>query len=1208
MAVIIAGMQAAIGSCKSLLQYEQSLYSAEPCPEGSELDPAQIACSVFKDTGLKTHKNLILISSPHPALLDLPSSLGLEPNQYRSVHPNKGSDYDILDQAQELIKEDPDRIVLLTLTYENEAVSLVLAHPDQELPAYAELEHMTSDPRNEDRLNSVTYLGYSQGLNTLTHDQFIDLCDIFASDHSNPSIALGSPSGISSRNGIENILFIALLINRKMIPATKGYPGDTIRPPADNPFYIPDGSRPWLDQGSDFLRTALLIAPGTDNKLWKYWLVTEPKIHKSLPSVRPDLKGTEPYLLPIGGQSIAGLEDRLKSLESRLKSDLSLENIVYDVYTKFSAEESDLVCSLVGATKGELINEIQHALIGIQDAGKSKGIWTSPKGSYFSAEPLGGAGIAFVYPGAFNSYPNMAQNLFDYFPVIHQSVKRIISNISQSFSEHFIYARNFMPDPEMSNADRMSEFYNHPSRLIESGISISVLQTMILKDIFKIKPAAALGYSLGEISMLWANEIWSGAEARSNAWKDSDLFQSRLFGKMTTLREYWPDQHFQENFWGTYILKAPLESIQAAAKKENQVFLSIINTSEEVVISGVDEACQRVITELGCHALPMPFNASIHNPAMKAAYPAFVDLYRNDVTGNADMQFYSAADYQALELESDSLAQAMAKMTCNPFDFPSLVSKAYQDGIRIFIEVGPQKTCSRWIERILESEPHAVMPVNKKHQSDFIGILKVIGMLVSHQVPLDLSPLYTVIQEKTQLDLVPGASPGEIRPTDKDLPSSTSPASSNGNERSESLSPYPELESEYLNNLTRLSGDISKSHQKYLGTQGVLIKNISRILALQTGFPAKNAFVNNKAVPLYTTDQIIAFTIGDPRVCFGDLFANYEGKRMPRLPNGPLRYLDRVYEIIGTSGKVENGSSLVSEVDIGNLAWYLTDSEHTLPYVSLMEIALQPCGFLSAYMGSIKDMSGIDLYFRNLDGEATLKYWPQVIDSTITNRVELITSTTLQNVIIQEYSFDLFHKGSSFLQGKSSFGYFTKQMLQNQSGLDGSDTITQWFQTNPESGDWFECTNNNKQSNNPDTPHLPEIPQVWVSKTGGKFHLGYLYTNLDIPKDSWFYKAHFYQDPVMPGSLGVEAMARMIMESSKIWGIPQDVRWRFISDTTTKWKYRGQITPETDQITLEIHIQKIIQGSNGWQIIADGHLWKGNNRIYQVDNIALETY
>jgi 3-hydroxymyristoyl/3-hydroxydecanoyl-(acyl carrier protein) dehydratase len=268
-----------------------------------------------------------------------------------------------------------------------------------------------------------------------------------------------------------------------------------------------------------------------------------------------------------------------------------------------------------------------------------------------------------------------------------------------------------------------------------------------------------------------------------------------------------------------------------------------------------------------------------------------------------------------------------------------------------------------------------------------------------------------------------------------------------------------------------------------------------------------------------------------------------------------------------------------------------------------MEMALQPCGFLSAYMGTIKDKSHLDLYFRNLDGEGTLLFWPE-LPEIITNQVELISSSTLQDVIIQEYSFTLFSEDKPFYNGKSSFGYFTQPMLINQTGLDGNQTTTPWIASNPEAGSWKLLSSKKPAAF---TPHLPTPSRIWISKSGGVYQNGYLYGTLDLSNDAWFYKAHFFQDPVMPGSLGVEAMARAIISASPEWGIPHNAQWRVKPNRTTTWKYRGQITPTTSQVGIELHIKEFAAEDRITSILADGTLWKENKRIYQIENIALET-
>jgi 3-hydroxymyristoyl/3-hydroxydecanoyl-(acyl carrier protein) dehydratase len=274
-----------------------------------------------------------------------------------------------------------------------------------------------------------------------------------------------------------------------------------------------------------------------------------------------------------------------------------------------------------------------------------------------------------------------------------------------------------------------------------------------------------------------------------------------------------------------------------------------------------------------------------------------------------------------------------------------------------------------------------------------------------------------------------------------------------------------------------------------------------------------------------------------------------------------------------------------------------------------MEAALQPCGFLSAYMGTIKDRSKADLYFRNLDGEINLIFWPDLLGSTITNRVELISSSTLQDVIIQEYSFELIQDGNPFLRGKSSFGYFTPIMLKNQSGLNGKDSPAPWRSNHPNSGQWIELNAGHPiKKMDIQHPHLPHIPQAWVSKNGGDSKSGYIYAQVKIPNDAWFYQAHFFQDPVMPGSLGVESMFQALAKSSTSLGTNPNAKWRIKPGSKTSWKYRGQITPGVEHIVIELHIKEIGLGRNGDHITADGNLWLGSTRIYEVKDISLETY
>ncbi|NEQ88086.1 MAG: hypothetical protein F6K26_51500, partial [Moorea sp. SIO2I5] len=109
------------------------------------------------------------------------------------------------------------------------------------------------------------------------------------------------------------------------------------------------------------------------------------------------------------------------------------------------------------------------------------------------------------------------------------------------------------------------------------------------------------------------------------------------------------------------------------------------------------------------------------------------------------------------------------------------------------------------------------------------------------------------------------------------------------------------------------------------------------------------------------------------------------------------------------------------------------------------------------------------------------------------------------------------------------------------------------------------------------------------------------------PND-WFFSRHFYQDPVMPGALGVEA----ILQAMQVYALELDLgkslkspRFGQVLNHQITWKYRGQITPQNRKMFLEVHISSIEVENEQIKIIGDASLWKDTMRIYEIKDIAI---
>jgi PfaB family protein len=284
--------------------------------------------------------------------------------------------------------------------------------------------------------------------------------------------------------------------------------------------------------------------------------------------------------------------------------------------------------------------------------------------------------------------------------------------------------------------------------MLESEVGIAGLMTAILKNYFQIQSPYSFGYSLGETSMMLAQGVWTSFKSTSDYLNSSPLFKTRLSGPKNAVRQHWglPLIHEgkREEFWSNYILICSYSLVQEVLKNENRVYVVLINTPEEVIIAGETKACERVIQTLKCDAFPTSINHVIHCEPMHSEYDELVKVNTLPIQTNSKTIFYSAAEYAPMKIDSHLIGKNIAKALCHQLDFPRLVNRAYNDNVRIFIEVGVGSNCSRWISEILKDKGHLAVSLNRRGVDDHTSIIKALAKLFSHRIELDLSPLYSL--------------------------------------------------------------------------------------------------------------------------------------------------------------------------------------------------------------------------------------------------------------------------------------------------------------------------------------------------------------------------------------------------------------------------------------------------------------------------------
>jgi 3-hydroxymyristoyl/3-hydroxydecanoyl-(acyl carrier protein) dehydratase len=292
-------------------------------------------------------------------------------------------------------------------------------------------------------------------------------------------------------------------------------------------------------------------------------------------------------------------------------------------------------------------------------------------------------------------------------------------------------------------------------------------------------------------------------------------------------------------------------------------------------------------------------------------------------------------------------------------------------------------------------------------------------------------------------------------------------------------------------------------------------------------------------------------------------------------------------------------------MDIPIDAWFLRENPSgTIPTALVMEIALQPCGFLSAYLDTYAAVPHREYFFRNLDGKLRRVEPVNLRGKTIRTRARLIQHVVGGGTVIQKFAFSLFCADKIVFDGEATFGYFAAETMLNQVGLDGGERLIPQMHTDQALAraarplDLIRLQQRGGLRLPSGRWHL--LDEVRSARGAGRHDGGYLYARRAVNPSDWFYPFHFANDPVMPGSLGVEAIVEA-MEAYALANGQPGTRFDTLAAQPVEWRYRGQILPTNRVMELEVHLRPQI----GPVLQGDASLWVDGLRIYEINNLTV---
>jgi acyl transferase domain-containing protein/3-hydroxymyristoyl/3-hydroxydecanoyl-(acyl carrier protein) dehydratase len=830
-----------------------------------------------------------------------------------------------------------------------------------------------------------------------------------------------------------------------------------------------DSPRYWLHDRAAGPRHALSLSESTDGNESSVVLSSfaQKATGRGTTRLRASISAQQPLgerpeaLFVVRGETSTDLADALRRLAalSREVSGTGIEMVARAWFAEHPTRGSGPVVGIVSRTADELAGQIDFVLHGLE-SGSPQSIEAFGKERLFYADSGARADgrLAFVYPGSGNHFAGMGRDLSMHWPDVFRAQDRRNGRLRSQYK----------PEAFWSTSTRGVTAHD----AIFGQVAFGTAMTDLLRS-FGLSPDVALGYSLGETAALLSLGAWQDRDGMLSRMESSTLFTEDLAGRLRAARALWNVDEHAKLSWLSSVVKKPASEVIDAIGSRARVYLLLVNTPGECVIGGERSEVERVLADLEEKPHPVEAVSTVHCPVVGVVEDAYRDLHLLETTPPAGIAFYSGASGEPYDVTRDRAAEAILRCATGTVDFTRLVERAWDDGVRTFVEIGPGASCSRMIPAILGERPHLAKSASLTGVGEVSSVLRLLACLTTRGVNVDLERLYgsqstepAPVEAGHRINIPVGGAPYTISTIPEPMREAVASSSiaspqtrPTGQGRAHGAGTTEAIEqtssrSPVVSQTASADAARLRAHESFLRFSDAMNESMSKAIEIQmkalgagaqpaapaTGSlhgeanhtPALHALSPPLEPALFDRGLCMEIAVGSIAKVLGPEFAEVDTfPTRVRLPDEPLMLVDRIMELEGEPRSMTHGR-VVTEHDVREGAWYLdTGSMITAVAVESGQADL----FLSGYLGIDFITRGLAMY-RLLDAVVTFHGELPKPGSVIRYDIRLLHFFKQGDTHLFRFEFDGTIDGRQVItMRKGCAGFFTPEELGGGQGL-----------------------------------------------------------------------------------------------------------------------------------------------------------------------------